>query len=194
MFEDRRAGPADISGCFFQADATHPAWTRRTQTCSFSRSFFLEMKQLGYVEIKTLEVHRFSTSGSAQRHHEDCCPGGVRAQPDVIFAFSSRLVEKLLKEHDKSAVPVVGFTADPITVGIITSLARPGGKVCLATEAGTEIDGKQLSLWKEIAPSSSRVGITRRLPSGQTPYGSAIRTLAGHLGSPWSEGHLPIRG
>jgi putative tryptophan/tyrosine transport system substrate-binding protein len=146
----------------------------------FFREFFLELKRLGYIEGETLEVHRFSSEGNAQRHH-DVVAQAVRAQPDVIFAFSSRLV-KVLKDTT-STIPVVGYTADPISFGIVTSLARPGGNVTgVATEAGTEIDGKRLSLWKEIAPSSSRVGVLAPSAFWTSPYGSAIRTLAGHLG------------
>jgi putative ABC transport system substrate-binding protein len=79
-----------------------------------------------------------------------------------------------------STVPVVGYTADPISFGIVTSLARPGANVTgVATEAGAEIDGKRLSLWKEIAPSSSRVGVLAPAAFWNSPYGSAIRTTLG---------------
>ena len=63
----------------------------------FFREFFLEPKRLGYIEGETLEVHRFSSEGNAQRHQEVVAQA-VRAQPDLIFALSSRLV-KVLKDR-----------------------------------------------------------------------------------------------
>src|SRR5258705_5567247 len=100
----------------------------------FFREFFVELRRLGYVEGETLVVHRFSSEGHAQRNAE-VVTAAIRASPDVIFAFSCRIV-KLLKDAT-TAIPIVGYTADPISFGIVTSLARPGGNVTgISTEAG----------------------------------------------------------
>src|SRR5262249_41384556 len=64
-----------------------------------------------------------------------------------------------------------------------TNLARPGGNVTgVSNEAGVEIDGKRLSLLKEIMPAASRLAVLGPLAFWTTPYWSAIRGVAGQLG------------
>jgi putative tryptophan/tyrosine transport system substrate-binding protein len=146
----------------------------------FFREFFVELRRLGYVEGENLVVHRFSTEGHAQRNSK-VVTATIRSAPDVIFAFSSRMV-KLLKDAT-TAIPIVGYTADPVSFGIVTSLARPGGNVTgISTEAGVGIEGKRLDLFKEIMPTASRLAVLAPVAFWNSPYGSAIRMLAGQLG------------
>src|SRR6266566_3874461 len=58
-------------------------------------------------------------------------------------------------------IPIVMTTVvDPVSAGIVASLARPGGNVTgLAVDAGGEILGKRFELLKETLPNLSRVGI-----------------------------------
>jgi putative tryptophan/tyrosine transport system substrate-binding protein len=144
------------------------------------REFFVELRRLGYVEGENLIIHRFSSEGHAQRNSE-VVTAVIRSAPDVIFAFSSRMV-KLLKDAT-IAIPIVGYTADPVSFGIVPSLARPGGNVTgISTEAGVEIDGKRLSLFKEIMPTAFRLAVLAPVAFWDSPYGSAVRMLAGQLG------------
>jgi hypothetical protein len=58
------------------------------------REFFLELRRLGYVEGENLVVHRFSAEGNPNLYSE-VVAAVIRSAPDVIFAFTSRLVEML---------------------------------------------------------------------------------------------------
>jgi putative tryptophan/tyrosine transport system substrate-binding protein len=144
------------------------------------RWFFVELRRLGYVEGDNLVVHRFSSEGNAQRISE-VVTAAIRSGPDVIFAIASRLV-KALKDAT-TAIPIVGLTDDPVSYGNVTSLARPGGNVTgISIDAGAEIDGKRLDLFKEIMPTASRLAYLTPVALWESPYGAVIRTLAGTLG------------
>jgi putative ABC transport system substrate-binding protein len=144
------------------------------------REFFVGLRRLGYVERENLVVYRFSGEGHAQRNSE-VVTAAIRSAPDVIFAFSSRIV-KLLKDAT-TTIPIVGYFTDPVSYGIVTSLARPDGNVTgISNEAGLEIDGKRLDLFKKIMPSASRLAVLAPVAVWNSPHGAAIRMLAGTLG------------
>jgi putative ABC transport system substrate-binding protein len=146
----------------------------------FFRQLFLELRRLGYIEGGNLIVQRYSSEGNPELVPE-VVAATINSAPDVIFAFSSRMVKSL--KDATAVIPIVGYTADPISFGIVTNLARPGGNVTgVSTEAGAEIDGKRLSLFKEIMPGASRLAVLAPLSFLNSPYGSAIQTLAKQLG------------
>jgi putative ABC transport system substrate-binding protein len=60
---------------------------------------------------------------------------------------------------------------DPVGIGLVESLARPGGNVTgLADDQGAEVIGKRLQLLKEVAPTVSKVAsLTRVPPSAAVP-------------------------
>jgi len=162
------------------AVASPVAQLTETSPSLYTREFFLELRRLGYVEGENLVVHRFSAEGDPRRYSE-VAAAAVRPAPDVIFCFTSRMVKVL--SDATSVIPIIGYTSDPIAFGLVTNLARPGGNVTgVSNEAGVEIDGKRLSLLKEIMPAASRLAVLGPLAFWTTPYWSAIRGVAGQLG------------
>jgi len=144
------------------------------------RTFFEELRRLGYVEGKNLVVLRFTSGGQGERI-PDVAREVVAATPDVIFAFSSRMVLQL--ERMTTSIPIVGYTADPISFGIVEDLSHPGKNFTgVATEASSEVDGKRLSLLREFVPRASRVAILAPASYLRTVYGDAFRDAAVRLG------------
>jgi putative ABC transport system substrate-binding protein len=144
-----------------------------------TRTFFEELRRLGYVEGKNLIVLRFTSGGQSERI-PDTAHQVVAANPDVIFAFSSRMVLQL--EKATTSIPIVGYTADPISFGIVEDLSHPGKNFTgVATEASSELDGKRLSLLREFFPRASRVAILATTSFLRTIYGEAFRDAAGRL-------------
>jgi hypothetical protein len=116
-------------------------------TSVYFRTFFEELRRLGYVEGKNLVILRFTSGGQSERI-PDTAREVVAATPDVIFAFTSRMVQQL--KTTTTSIPVVGYTADPISFGIVEDLSHPGKNITgVATEASSEFDGKRLSLFRE---------------------------------------------
>jgi len=61
-----------------------------------------------------------------------------------------------------SSIPIVmGAIADPVAVGLVSSLARPGGNVTGLSLQSVELTGKRLELLKEVVPTASRVAALR---------------------------------
>src|SRR5262245_37142657 len=80
----------------------------------------------------------------------------VAMEPDVILTATGVLVAALKRET--STIPIVFvLTPDPVGVGLVTSLARPGGNLTGFTHFEYQTAGKWLELLKEIAPTVERV-------------------------------------
>jgi putative ABC transport system substrate-binding protein len=119
--------------------------------------FRKRMSELGYVEGRNLafEIRTVATS-----------PGGlagaatelVRRPVDVIVAPTNASVAAARKAT--SSIPIVMWgTTDPVGLGFVASLARPGGNVTGLTMQTTELNGRALQLLKDVVPGLSRVAV-----------------------------------
>jgi putative ABC transport system substrate-binding protein len=82
----------------------------------------------------------------------------LRLRPDVILAGGSRVLGILWQET--RSVPIVFANAfDPVELGFVASLARPGGNITGFNQFENAIAGKWLELLREIAPGVARVGV-----------------------------------
>jgi putative ABC transport system substrate-binding protein len=102
--------------------------------------------------------------------------------PDVILAAGSVTLGPLLQAI--RTVPIVFVhVPDPVGVGFVDSLARPGGNATGFTQFEYGVSGKWLELLKEIAPSVTRVAVLRDLAiaAGIGQWG-AIQSVAPFFG------------
>jgi putative ABC transport system substrate-binding protein len=107
----------------------------------------------------------------------------VRMKVDVIFAQSSTMVEAARKATN--AIPIVfAVHADPIGVGHVASLARPGGNITGLSMLLTELAVKELEILKEAVPRVMRIGVlwNPTTPSHQ-PALQAVEAAGEKLGS-----------
>ena len=101
--------------------------------------------------------------------------------PDVILAHGSATVGPLLQAT--RTVPIVfPVLADPVALGFVDSLARPGGNATGFMTTEHSMGGKWLELLKQIAPGVTRVAVLRdpAIPSGTGQFG-AIQAMAPSL-------------
>lgn len=78
--------------------------------------------------------------------------------PDVLFVTTTPA--SLAAKAATTTVPIVfAGVADPLGVGLVDSLARPGANVTGITNLVAELTGKRLELLKEIVPDASRVAL-----------------------------------
>ncbi len=144
------------------------------------RVFFEELRRLGYIEGQNLVVERYSGGGRTE-HYAELVAEVVRGNPDLIIAVTPPLVRRF--KEATATIPIVGFTADPVTAGIVTSLARPGGNVTgVSVDAGFEIWGKRLEVLREVIPRASRVGFLAIRFSWEGNQGQALREAARRTG------------
>jgi putative ABC transport system substrate-binding protein len=98
----------------------------------------------------------------------------VRLKADIIVAHNTQ--GAAAAKNATETIPIVMlFVADPVGLGFIASLARPGNITGLAGSAGLEIFGKQLGLLKEAVPQVRRVAILSNPGNPAQPI--AVREL-----------------
>jgi putative ABC transport system substrate-binding protein len=82
-----------------------------------------------------------------------------------------------------TTIPIVTMIIDPIAMGLVASIARPGGNITGVTIAGgLEIIGKRMELLVEAVPKLSTVGYLASRPFWEDPRGAAVREAAKRAG------------
>jgi len=115
------------------------------------------LRDLGYAEGKNILVEYRYTEGR---------PGSissfvaelVQLKVDVLVITAPSAI-RAAKEVIKTIPIVIVTTQDPVTTGLVDSLARPGGNITGLTRLTRQLSGKRLELLKEMVPTISRVGI-----------------------------------
>ena len=146
----------------------------------FYRAFFEELSRLGYVEGQNLGVERYSGEGRTERYAE-LARDVVNTHPDLILAVGGRL--SLDFKMATTTIPIVTMVIDPIALGLVASIARPGGNITGVTIAGgLEIIGKRMGLLVEAMPKLSTVGYLASRPFWEDARGAAAREAAKRAG------------
>jgi hypothetical protein len=82
-------------------------------------------------------------------------------------------------------VPIVfGFSGDPVEAGLISSLARPGGRLTGIAMQSLELVGKRLEILKELMPRPARVGTRGRSCDATNWHDAPTRTTGTALLNP----------
>jgi len=115
------------------------------------------LRDLGYVEGKTIQIDMRSAEGRANLL-PDLAAELVRSKVDVIVASQTPAI--MAAKNATRDIPIVMAPAgDPLALGFIASLARPGGNITGLSAANDELAAKSLELIREIIPTARRVGI-----------------------------------
>ena len=138
------------------------------------------LHDLGYVEGKNLVIE-FRSSGTAEQMHEAAAEL-VRMKVDIILAPSSAQVEPARRATH--TIPIVFVAhADPVGLGHVSSLARPGGNVTGLAAMDPEITPKRMEILKETLPRATRVGVLWATTSpSYRPFLQAAEEARGKLG------------
>jgi putative tryptophan/tyrosine transport system substrate-binding protein len=140
------------------------------------RAFFEELSRLGYIEGRNLGVERYSGEGRTERYPA-LARDVVDTHPDLILAVGGRL--SLDFKMATTTIPIVTMVIDPIALGLVASIARPGGNITGVTIAGgLEIIGKRLGLLVEAIPKLSTVGYLASQSFWDDARGAAAREAA----------------
>jgi putative tryptophan/tyrosine transport system substrate-binding protein len=115
--------------------------------------------ELGYVEGRNLVIESRSAGGQAERLPA-LAAELADLNPDVIVTITTPAAIAARKATDRIPIVLAG-SADPVDVGLVTSLARPGGNVTGVTNSPGYADFhvKQLQLLKEAAPNFARIAV-----------------------------------
>jgi putative ABC transport system substrate-binding protein len=98
----------------------------------------------------------------------DALAGLMRLKVDLLVASGTPSV--LLTRNAARMTPVVFVAAvDPVAMGLVKTLARPGGTVTGITAVAEELNGKRLELLQQLLPNFSSVAFLVRVGSPATP-------------------------
>src|SRR5262245_1043571 len=115
------------------------------------------LQDLGYFERKNILFEYRYTEGNRDR-----IPGILaelmNLKVDILFSTQA-IVVSAAKQATKTIPIVMAITPDPVAMGLVESLARPGGNITGLTFLTRELSGKRLELLTEMIPRLSRIGI-----------------------------------
>jgi putative ABC transport system substrate-binding protein len=133
------------------------------------RYFLARLAESGFTEGRNLVVEMHYARGATERLPAIAKAAAAR-KPDIIVARGTPSAQAA--KQATTAIPVVFLSvADPVRVGLIASLSRPGGNLTGLTFISTEVAPKSLELLREIAPQTRKVGY---LGDGSNEGGASV--------------------
>ena len=142
-------------------------------------AFVQGLQQSGWTDGRNIRIDTRWAAGDADRFHR-YAEELLALAPDVILASATPSVQAL--QQATRTVPIVfANVGDPVGMGFVESLARPGGNTTGFTPLEFGFGAKWLELLKEIAPRLTRVAVLRDLTIGPAQL-SAIQAVAPSFG------------
>jgi ABC-type uncharacterized transport system substrate-binding protein len=132
------------------------------------------LRDRGYVEGQTIAIEVRSAEGEYER-----LPGLAaelaRLRVDVIVAFGIKAL--VAAKAATTTIPIVipVTSSDPVAMGLVDSLARPGGNITGSTTFGPEVMAKRLELLRELVPRVTRVAIL--VNPANASFGPTLRQM-----------------
>ena len=121
------------------------------------KPFFDEMRALGWIEGQTIEYDR---AYADDRHAslDSLAVQLVARKPELIFAPPAPAAVSAKKAT--SRIPIVFATGtDPVVIGLVASLARPGGNVTGIVSVADSLAPKLVQILRELLPNAKRLGV-----------------------------------
>ena len=116
----------------------------------FTVPFISKLEELGYVEGKNVAIERKNAEGVVERL-KDFATDLVQQQVDVIVTIGTPAAFAAKKAT--STIPIIlGANSDPVGVGLVASLAHPGGNATGTSLMAPELSAKRLDILRTLAP------------------------------------------
>jgi putative ABC transport system substrate-binding protein len=139
-----------------------------------------ELRKLGWAEGATIVIERKNPDDYRFDQLPALAADLVRSKPDPIVAVSP-FAARAAKNATSDIPIVIILVADPVGMGLASSLAHPGGNLTgVATMDRTDFGGKFLGILREVLPQAKRVAVflntsneMHRLVFPETPIAAA---------------------
>jgi putative ABC transport system substrate-binding protein len=138
-------------GVLLTTSRTFPA------TAHLVRAFYDGMRERGYVEGRNLLIEWRGAEGNLQRLPV-LAAELVALNPDILVAGTESAALELKKITTTTPIIFVQ-SADPVGVGLVKTLARPGGNATGFVNYSDALVGKQLELLRDVKPQIRRVAV-----------------------------------
>jgi putative tryptophan/tyrosine transport system substrate-binding protein len=169
-----RAQPAKAARIGFLGVAPASAWVDQVE------AFKAGLRDLGYVEGRNIVIEQRWAESPSQL--PALAAELVSMNVDILVAPASTEVEPA-RQATKTIPIVFAQHADPVGVGHVASLARPGGNITGMSMVLTELAAKQLEILMDALPNARRIGVLWNPTTPSHPrVVKAIEAAAGSLG------------
>jgi putative ABC transport system substrate-binding protein len=122
----------------------------------FEDAFGQGLHDFGYVEGQNLLVE-YRRAGKTPGQLDGFAAELIALKVDAIVASSSQTTRAAFNQT--KTIPIVTLSTNPVGLGFVASLAKPGGNVTGVSLLGPEVSGKRLQLLKQALPGVSRVAV-----------------------------------
>ena len=117
------------------------------------------LRDLGYIEGKNIVIEYRGAEGKLDRI-PSLVNELVQLKVDVLVVPLPGAIRAA--KHATKTIPIIMVSGeDPVTEGLVDSLARPGGNITGLATLSAQLSGKRMELLKEVVPRLSRVGVLR---------------------------------
>jgi putative ABC transport system substrate-binding protein len=147
------------------------------------RPFREGLKEAGYVEGQNIEIDYRWADGQNDRLPV-LAAQLVQRRVAVIVAAGGTPSAVAAKAATATIPIVFGVAVDPVEVGLVASLSRPGGNLTGVTNLNVEVGPKRLEILRELLPSVTVVAvlINPTSPALMEPYMRVLQAASGRLG------------
>jgi ABC-type uncharacterized transport system substrate-binding protein len=115
------------------------------------------LRKFGYVEGQNLVI-KYQWAEGQQERHAGLARELVLLKPDLIFTAGTP--GTLAAKHATQSIPIVtAIAGDPVTAGLVSSLAQPGGNVTGLSTLAADLEGKRLEIFKQAVPKLLRLAV-----------------------------------
>src|SRR5262249_3102341 len=144
-------------------------------------AFVQRLRELGWVEDRTVAIEIRWAEGRGGRYAEIAAEF-VRRKVDVILTIGTPAT--LAAKQATSVIPILFVPVnDPVALGVVANLARPGGNMTGLSNQQHDVAGKRLELLREGVPGLRRLAIlVNPANAGGALEMKDVQTLAGTVG------------
>jgi len=125
---------------------------------TLAEAFKQGLGELGYVDGRNVIIEYRDAAGAPERLPQ-LAVDLVQLNVEILFARGAGALSAAKQATSRIPIVAVDLESDPVAMGFVRSLARPGGNITGVFLDLPELSGKQLQLLKEINGSISRVAI-----------------------------------
>ena len=115
------------------------------------------LRELGYIEGENLVIE-FRHEGGGFGRLPALAAELLEPKPDVLVAVTTNAAQAAKQATTTIPIVFMGVT-DPVTAGLVDSLAQPGGNITGITNMAAILTSKRLELFKETLPQVSHVAV-----------------------------------
>ena len=159
------------------------------RSASFYAAFDQRLRELGYIEGQNLAVDfRVPSKGEDLSQTADAL---VRQRPDVLVVVGPEASMKAARRATRTIpIVMVALNYDPIALGYVESLARPGGNITGLFFRLPEVAAKQLELLREALPGAAPVTMLWEAAAADQMRSAAAAAMALGVRPRWRSARL----